>query len=54
MTMAVCGCKYYFNITLNLLFFKNQTSYFDRINMTKNWLEYDRKKFTPMNMNVGT
>ena len=28
---------------------------FDRINMTKNRLEYDRKKFTPTtNMNVGT
>ena len=31
-----------------------EASYFDQINMTKNWLEYDRKKFTPTNMNVGT
>ena len=29
-------------------------SYFDQINMTENGLEYDRKKFTPTNMNVGT
>ena len=32
----------------------NEASYFDRINMTKNGLEYDRKKFTPKNVNVGT
>ena len=31
-----------------------EASYFDPINMTKNWLEYDRKKFTPTNMNFGT
>ena len=29
-------------------------SYFDPINMTKNWLEYDRKIITPTNMNDGT
>ena len=31
-----------------------EASYFDWINMTKNGLEYDRKKFTPTNMKVGT
>ena len=31
-----------------------EASYFDQINMTKNWLEYDRKKFTPTNMIIGT
>ena len=31
-----------------------EASYFDRINMTENWLEYDQKKFTQTNMNVGT
>ena len=31
-----------------------EASYFDQINMTKNWLEYDRKKFTLTNMIVGT
>ena len=31
-----------------------EASYFDRINMTENWLEYDRKNITPTNMNVGT
>ena len=30
-----------------------EASYFDRINMAENGLEYDQKKFTPMNMNVG-
>ena len=30
-----------------------EASYFDRINMTKNWLEYDQKHITTMNMNVG-
>ena len=29
------------SVIANFLFFK--ASYFDRINMTKNWLEYDRK-----------
>ena len=33
---------------------KNEASYFDRINMTENWLEFDWKKFTPTNLNVGT
>ena len=33
---------------------KCEASYFDRINMTKNWLEYDRKNITPTNMNDGT
>ena len=31
-----------------------EASYFDRINMTEKRLKYDRKKFTPTNMNVGT
>ena len=44
-----------------------EASYFDRINMTKNWLEYDRKKIhtdehswnltikiTPTNLNCRT
>ena len=31
-----------------------EASYFDPINMTENGLEYDRKKFTPTNVNVGT
>ena len=34
--------------------FHREASYFDRINMTQNGLEYDRKKFTTMNMTVGT
>ena len=35
-------------------FIFNDASYFDRINMTKNGLEYDRKKFAPTNVKVGT
>ena len=31
-----------------------EASYFDRINMTKYRLEFDRKQFTPTNLNVGT
>ena len=31
-----------------------EASYFDQINMSNNGLEYDRKKFTPTNMKVGT
>ena len=31
-----------------------EASYFDQINMSKNGLEYDRKKFTPTNVNAGT
>ena len=31
-----------------------EASYFDRIIMTKNGLEYDQKKFTLTIMNVGT
>ena len=31
-----------------------EDSFFDWINMTKNGLEYDWKKITPMNMNDGT
>ena len=31
-----------------------EASYFDRFNMTKNGLEYDRIKFTPSNMIVRT
>ena len=31
-----------------------EASYFDQTNMTKNELEYDRKKFTLTNVNVGT
>ena len=31
-----------------------EASYFDRINMTQNRLEYDRKIITPTNMNDGT
>ena len=31
-----------------------KASYFDRINMTENGLEYDRKNFTPTNMKIGT
>ena len=33
---------------------KYEASYFDRIDMTKNGLEYYQKKFTLTNMNVGT
>ena len=32
----------------------DEASYFDRINMTENRLEYDRKMITPTNMNDGT
>ena len=32
----------------------NEASFFDRFNMTKNGLKYDRKKFTPTNVNVWT
>ena len=32
---------------------KKEASYFDRINMTKNRLEYDQKIITPTNMNDG-
>ena len=31
-----------------------EASSLDRIKMTKNWLEFDRKKLTTMNLNVGT
>ena len=40
----------YFEIKIIL----KEASYFDRINMTKNQLEYDRKIITLMNMNKGT
>ena len=30
---------------------QHEASYFDRINMIKNWLEYDRKIITPTNIN---
>ena len=33
---------------------KKEASSLDQINMTKNQLEYDRKNFTPMNLNVRT
>ena len=32
----------------------NEASSLDRINMTKDQLEYDWKKFTPTNLNIGT
>ena len=32
----------------------SKASSFNRINMTKKWLEFDCKKFTPTNLNVGT
>ena len=31
-----------------------EASSLDRINSTKNRLEFDQKKFTPTNLNVGT
>ena len=31
-----------------------EASYFDRINITENGLEYDQKKLTPTNVNAGT
>ena len=31
-----------------------EASSLDRINMTKNWFEYDRKKFTSTNFNIET
>ena len=31
-----------------------EASSHDRIKMTKFWLEYDPKFFTPMNVNIGT
>ena len=31
-----------------------EASSHDRIKMTKFWLEYDRKIFTPKNINIGT
>ena len=34
--------------------FNIEASYFDQINMTKNWLEYVQKNIIPTNMNVGT
>ena len=34
--------------------FRLISSYFDHINMTKNWLEFEQKKFTPTNLNIGT
>ena len=33
---------------------KNEGCALDWINMTKNQLEFDQKKFTPTNLNVGT
>ena len=30
-----------------------ESSSLDRINMTKNWLEYDQKKFAQTNLKVG-
>ena len=33
---------------------KYEASYFDQINMTKNELEFDKKQFTPTNVNIGT
>ena len=33
---------------------KKEASYFDQINRTENWLEYDRKIITQTNMNDGT
>ena len=39
------------NMTVNNF---DEASLLDRINMTKFWLEYDRKLFTPTNLNVGT
>ena len=40
MTMAVCGCKYHFNITLNLLF-KKMSCTFD--NLRINYFETELK-----------
>ena len=31
-----------------------EASYIIQINLTKNWLEFNRKKVIPMNLNVGT
>ena len=32
----------------------DEASSLDRINMTKNRLEFDQKNFTPKNVNIGT
>ena len=48
---SVLWCDFLWSFLIKI---NQEASYFDRINMTKNGLEYDRKKFTPMNMNVGT
>ena len=42
-------CKLYLLISRQTN--NNEASYFDRINMTKNWLEYDQKIITLTNMN---
>ena len=39
---------------LNIVFRKNEASSLDQIKMTQNWLEFDQKKLTRMNLNVGT
>ena len=33
---------------------KYEASLLDQIKMTKNWLEFDQKKLTMTNLNVGT
>ena len=52
----LCYCNFWVNLlNSNKLNWRNiEVSYFDWINMTKNWFEYDRKKITPTNMNDGT
>ena len=45
--------SYFYNVN-NFYDEIHEVSYFDLINMTGNGLEYDRKKFPPTNMNVGT
>ena len=44
--LYIIYCGHYF-------FGSIEASYFDQINMTKSRLEFDRKKFTLPNLNVG-
>ena len=39
---------------LKYLNFIEEVSSLDRIKMTKNWLEFDQKKLTLMNLNIRT
>ena len=56
--MRVAELKNYLKIEIKLIFrfekFQKEASLLDRIKMTKNWLEFDRKKLTTTNLNIGT